>query len=129
MVPTPTTTCSPARACWLRAWDRAKAEKLIPYRNADGTWSVKQYTISITGAGWSDLSCSCPAGRQSKVCKHAAVVAKAIACRVSPVRGTAHVTDNVVLLPAPAPTSAPAPAGAPAWRSIPVASPLDALYG
>ena len=81
-------TCSPARACWLRAWDRAKAEKLIPFLNADGTWAVKSYTITITGAGWSDLSCNCAAGRNGRICKHAAVTAKAIAAHVTPIRGT-----------------------------------------
>jgi len=83
-----TTTCSPARACWLRAWDRAKAEKLIPFRETPSTWAVKSYTVSVVGAGWSDLSCTCPAGRNHRICKHQAVVAKAIAVGVLPVRGT-----------------------------------------
>ncbi len=92
-----TRSCSPARACRLRAWDRAKAGQLIPYRNTDGTWSVKTYIVRVTGAGWSDLSCSCPAGCNGRICKHAAVVAKAIALGGSPVRGTEKVAAPVVL--------------------------------
>ena len=88
MVPVQPTTCSPVRACWLRAWDRAKAEKLIPFRQTLTTWTVKAYTVTITGAGWSDLSCSCAAGRNHRICKHAAVVAKAIAVGVLPIKGT-----------------------------------------
>jgi len=82
------TACSPVRACWLRAWDRANAERLIPFRNDDSSWSVKSYTVAITGPGWSNLSCTCAAGRNGRICKHAAVVAKAIAVGVRPVRGT-----------------------------------------
>ena len=92
MVPATTTqtpaTCSPVRACWLRAWDRAKVEKLIPFRETPTTWTVKSYTITVTGAGWSDLSCTCAAGRNNRICKHASVVAKAIAVGVLPIRGT-----------------------------------------
>ena len=84
----PQAPCSPARQCWIRAFGRAKAEKLIPYRNADGTWTVKTYTVTVVGAGWSDLACSCPAGANGRICKHAAVVAKAISAHVLPIRGT-----------------------------------------
>ena len=108
MVPVTTTqtpaTCSPVRACWLRAWDRAKSEKLIPYRNADGSWSVKGYTVAITGPGWSDLSCSCAAGRNHRICKHQAVTAKAIAVGVLPIKGTEKTGKEV----APAATFTPA---------------------
>jgi hypothetical protein len=79
-------SCSPTRQCWLRAWDRAKSEKLIPFRNADGTWSCKSYTIAITGPGWSDITCTCAAGRNHRVCKHVAVVTKALAAGVRPIR-------------------------------------------
>jgi hypothetical protein len=82
----PQSTCSPTRQCWLRAWDRARTEKLIPFPNVDGSWSCKSYTIAVTGAGWSDLSCTCPAGRNGRVCKHVAVVAKSIAAGVRPIR-------------------------------------------
>jgi hypothetical protein len=78
--------CSPTRQCWLRAWDRARTEKLIPYRNADGSWNVKFYTITVTGPGWSDLSCNCAGGSHSRICKHAAVVAFAISAGVRPIR-------------------------------------------
>ncbi len=122
MVPVQTSanpaTCSPVRACWLRAWDRAKTEKLIPYRETATTWAVKTYTITVTGAGWSDLSCSCPAGRSGRICKHAAVVAKAIVAHVLPVRGT-EKTGKEVAIPA---------ALSPAILSLNVATPLDALY-
>jgi hypothetical protein len=87
----PQVTCSPARQCWLRAWDRAKSEKLIPYRNADGSWTVKSYTISPVGPGWSDLACTC-AGNRHVACKHRAVVAKAVAVGIFPIRGTAKIT-------------------------------------
>ena len=88
MVPVQPTQCSPVRACWLRAWGRAKAERLIPFRQTPTTWTVKSYTVTITGSGWSDLSCSCAAGRNNRICKHASVVAKAIAVGVLPIRGT-----------------------------------------
>ena len=83
-----TTTCSPARACWLRAWHLAQAEKLICYPNADGSWSCKSYTIRVTGAGWSALSCTCAAGSHGRACKHCAIVAKCLAVGVRPIRGT-----------------------------------------
>ncbi len=90
------TACSPARQCWLRAWDRARTEKLIPYLNADGTWSVRGYTITVTGKGWSDLACTCPGGRHI-ACKHRSAVAKAIAVGVRPMRGTekAQATPSI----------------------------------
>ena len=126
MVPTQTRPCSPARQCWLRAWDRAKAEQLIPYRETPTTWSVKTYTVTVTGPGWSDLACSCPAGTNHRICKHAAVVAKAIATRVSPVRGTAKVGKEA----APVAASPALPSfydrGAIVTMSVP--SPLDALF-
>ena len=91
MVSAKSTACGSVGQCWLRAWERAKAEQLIPYRDTLTTWSVKHYTVTLTGVGWSDLICSCPAGRSHKICKHMAVVAKAIAMHVLPVRGTAKV--------------------------------------
>ena len=85
----PQATCSPARQCWIRAWERARTEKLIPSRTANrAIWMVKGYFVEATGAGWSDLVCTGPAGRAHRVCKHAAVVAKAIAIGVLPVRGS-----------------------------------------
>ena len=89
MVTAKSPACSSVGQCWLRAWERAKAERLIPYRETLTTWTVKHYTVTVTGAGWSDLACSCPAGRSRKVCKHMAVVAKAISSHVLPVKGTA----------------------------------------
>jgi hypothetical protein len=89
MVTTNSTTCSSVDHCWLRAWERAKAELLIPYRETLTTWTVKHYTVTVTGTGWSYLACSCPAGRSRKICKHMAVVAKAISAHVVPVKGTA----------------------------------------
>jgi hypothetical protein len=87
-------SCSQTRECWLRAWDRAKAEKLIPFRNADGSWTVKSYTIAATGAGWSALSCTCAAGRNGRICKHVAVTAKAIAVGVRPIRPALVAQDR-----------------------------------
>jgi hypothetical protein len=89
MITATSTTCGTVGHCWLRAWERARAEQLIPYRDTPITWSVKHYTVTVTGAGWSDLICSCPAGRSHKICKHMAVVAKAISVHVRPIRGTA----------------------------------------
>ncbi len=89
-------TCSPARQCWLRAWERAVNEKLIPYLNADGSWTVKSYTITVTGASWSHLACSCPGGRHI-ACKHRSVVAAAISRGLRPVRGT----ERTAAAPAP----------------------------
>lgn len=130
MVPVQTRPCSPARACWLRAWDRAKAEQLIPYRETPATWSVKTYTVTVIGAGWSDLSCSCPAGSNGRICKHAAVVAKAIAMGVSPVRGTAKVGKEVAAVaasPAPSPIL-PSFYDSRAIATMSVSSPLDSMF-
>jgi len=113
MITTTSTTCGSVGDCWLRAWERAKAEQLIPYRETQTTWSVKHYTVTVTGAGWSDLICSCPAGRSHKICKHMAVVAKAISAHVLPIRGTAKRQE------APAST-------APVWR-VPDAIPTHRL--
>jgi hypothetical protein len=108
MITATSTTCGSVGHCWLRAWERARAEQLIPYRDTLTTWSVKHYTVTVTGAGWSDLICSCPAGRSHKICKHMAVVAKAISVHVRPIRGTAKRRE--------VPASA-----APLWR-VPSAS-------
>jgi hypothetical protein len=78
---------------------------------------VKTYIISVTGAGWSDLSCSCPAGRNHRICKHAAVVAKAISAGVLPVKGT---EKGGVAAPAAPPVGTVISVGGP--------SPLDALF-
>ena len=94
LAPTAPATCPAQRACWLRAWDRAKAEKLIPFRVSPGIWAVKAYTVTVTGAGWSDLTCSCPAGQHGIICKHAAVTAKAIAIGVSPIRPALGVVPS-----------------------------------
>ena len=122
MVPVPTTpqpaTCAPARACWLRAWDRAKAEKLIPYPNPDGSWAVKSYTITPTGPGWSDLACSCPGNRHA-ACKHRAVVAKALASHVRPIRGTAKAGKA---------GATPAASFVPSHVALAIPTPLDALF-
>lgn len=125
MVPATTTrqpaTCSPARPCWLRAWDRAKAEKLIPFKNADGSWAVKSYTVSVVGAGWSDLTCNCAAGRNHRICKHAAVTAKAIAAHVTPIRGTEKGKEAATTA-----ASFTQPVGT--FVALHIPSPLDALY-
>ena len=118
MVPVQPTTCSPARACWLRAWDRAKVEKLIPFRETPTTWTVKSYTVTIIGAGWSDLSCSCPAGRNHRICKHAAVVAKAIAAGVLPIKGTEKGKE----------AAAPAAPFVPNFTALHIPTALDALF-
>jgi hypothetical protein len=103
-----TRPCSPTRACWLRAWDRAKAEQLIPYRETPTTWSVKTYTVTVTGAGWSDLVCNCTAGQNRRICKHLPPVAKCIAQHISPIRGTGR--GEVVVAAEPRETAYEAPA-------------------
>jgi hypothetical protein len=103
MITATSTSCGSVGHCWLRDWERAKAEQLIPYRETLTTWSVKHYTVTVTGAGWSDLICSCPAGRSHKICKHMAVVAKAISAHVLPIQGTAKRREAVA-------------SAAPVWR-------------
>lgn len=102
---------------WIAAWARARAEKLIPYRTAAGDWAVKDYTVRVTGPGWRDLACTCDAGRHGRICKHAAVTAKAIRLGVSPIYGTAAVSRPVVL------------PFVPACVRFDIPSPLDALFG
>ena len=43
----PQATCSPARQCWIRAFEHAAGEKLIPYRVSPGVWTVKAYTVRV----------------------------------------------------------------------------------
>jgi hypothetical protein len=96
-----------ARSAWRAAFARACAENLIPYPavspRRDPTpvtlWLVKTYDVRVIGPHWYSLSCDCRAGKQGKICKHAAVVAKARALGVRPIRGTAKVAE--------APASAP----------------------
>jgi hypothetical protein len=104
------------RAAWLRAWERAKAEKLIPFRSHPAFWIVKTYVVSVTGPRWFDLACTCKAGNRGLCFKHKAVVAKAVAAHVLPVRGTEKGKG------------APQAPASPAIVSLSIPSPLDALY-
>jgi len=80
---------------------------------------VKAYTVTITGAGWSDLSCTCPAGRNHRICKHAAVTAKAIAVGVLPIKGTEKTGKEAAALAAPF---------VPTFTTLHIPTALDALF-
>lgn len=77
-----------------RAFDRAKAERLVAFRNADGTWSCKDYTLTVTGDRPQDVSCSCPAGARGLTCKHAVCVMFCRKHHVLPVRPVERVIVN-----------------------------------
>jgi hypothetical protein len=65
-----------------RALARAKAEGIVIYRRGnealgvanvvDGTWTRKNYILTVIGTGAGDLTCSCPAGSKGTTCKHLA---------------------------------------------------------
>jgi hypothetical protein len=65
-----------------RALTRATAEGYVVYRRGadalgvatvvNGTWTRKDYILTVTGLCAGDLTCSCPAGAKGRVCKHLA---------------------------------------------------------
>jgi hypothetical protein len=77
---------SPKYAAMVRAFDRAKEERLIAFRNADGTWAVKSYTLTVTGTGAADVRCNCSAGSKGLVCKHLVCVTFCRKHGVRPIR-------------------------------------------
>ena len=80
------TTQSPTAAAFARAFDRAVAEKLVAFPNADGTWTCKSYTVTITDAArLTAMTCDCQGGGHV-ACKHRAVVAFARKHGVRPIR-------------------------------------------
>lgn len=94
--PTPQAqSATDARAAYIarlaRAMDRAKAEKLIAFPNADGTWSCKTYTLTITGPKVTQVACNCIAGQSGQVCKHSICVMMARKYHVRPIRPTQAV--------------------------------------
>jgi len=84
-----TPTQSPTAAAFARAFDRAVAEKLVAFPNADGTWTCKSYTVTITDAArLTAMTCDCQGGGHV-ACKHRAVVAFARKHGVRPIRPVA----------------------------------------
>lgn len=73
-------------SAFLRAMDRAKAEKLVAFPNGDGIWTCKTYTITETGRRFDDVACSCPAGLKDTICKHSVCVIAARKWGVKPIR-------------------------------------------
>jgi len=64
----------------VRAYERAKAEKIVVFRvnplmlgvaSVSGGWKLRPYEITITGAGIKDVRCNCAAGLNGRLCKHA----------------------------------------------------------
>ena len=81
-------------SAFARAMARAQAEKLVAYPNQDGTWTCKAYTIAITGRRCDDVACSCTAGRNDTICKHAVCVVAARKWGVRPVRPSLGVVPS-----------------------------------
>ena len=81
-------------SAFARAMARAQAEKLVAYPNQDGTWTCKAYTIAITGRRCDDVACSCTAGRNDTICKHAVCVVAARKWGVRPVRPALEVVPS-----------------------------------
>jgi hypothetical protein len=77
-----------------RAFERAKAERLLTFRNEDGTWSCKSYTLTVTGERPQDVACSCPAGTRGLICKHAVLVMFCRKHHVRPIRPVKPVMVN-----------------------------------
>ena len=79
-VPTQPRVSKTAVRAIVRAYERAKAEKIVVYRVnplllgvasvADG-WKFRPYSITITGNGIKDVRCNCAAGLNGRLCKHA----------------------------------------------------------
>lgn len=74
---------SPQCAALARAFERARAERLVCYPAGQGAWECKSYTILETGPRSQDVICSCVAGQRGLTCKHAVCV---IFCRKHGVR-------------------------------------------
>ena len=81
-------------SAFARAMARAQAEKLVAYPNQDGTWTCKQYTVTITGRRCDDVACSCQAGAHDIICKHAVCVVAARKWGVRPVRPALEVVPS-----------------------------------
>jgi hypothetical protein len=74
---------SPETEALARAFERAVAEKIVVYRVANPTmlgvasvvngWTLKPYTITITGEQPQDVTCDCASGQHGRACKHRAV--------------------------------------------------------
>ena len=81
-------------SAFSRAMDRATSERLVAYPNADGTaWTCKSYTVAVTGRRCDDVACSCPAGRNDVICKHAVCVVAARKWHVRPVKPSVAAMD------------------------------------
>jgi len=92
-----TPAISPVSGALARAFDRAKAERLIAFPNADGTWSCKSYTLTVDNPQrLAAVTCNCPAGRAGRICKHASCVIFARKHGLRPVR------PQPAVVPAPA---------------------------
>lgn len=90
------------RARLAAAASRAMAEGITARKNADGTWSCKQYLIVPTGPKPQQVRCNCPAGWTGLICKHV----------VGPIWGRKYgvlaVTAKPKAVPAPSPITRPA---------------------
>ena len=82
-------TLSPQCAALARAFDRAKAERLIAFQVSPTAWECKSYTLTVTGPRPQDLACSCIAGTRGLTCKHVATVAFARKYGLHPIRPVA----------------------------------------
>ena len=86
MVPAP--NASPKAQALVRGFNRAVAEKLVIFRVdratmgvatvVNGTWTLKPYSIAITGPRAQDVTCDCTAAKRGLECKHRSL---AVYCR------------------------------------------------
>jgi len=84
-LPQPVTASTPSvnKDAWIAALRRAGAGRIVVYRTVHyGVYHVTsasqpgvEYTVSTCGPRWFELVCTCPGGRRSRVCLHAAAVA------------------------------------------------------
>ena len=89
-------------SAFSRAMSRATSERLVAYPNQDSTaWTCKSYTIVVTGRRCDDVACSCPAGQQDRICKHAVCVVAARKWGVRPVKPSVAVPTVAAGYPTP----------------------------
>jgi hypothetical protein len=77
---------SPECAALARAFDRAKAERLVCFPAAQGVWECKSYTLVETGPRPQDVACNCLAGERGLTCKHSACVTFCRKYHVRPIK-------------------------------------------
>jgi hypothetical protein len=90
---------SPQCGALARAFERAKAERLVCFPAGRGVWECKTYTLIETGPRPQDVHCTCIAGQRGLTCKHGVCVAFCRKYHVRPIRPALPTFDTTGDLP------------------------------